>query len=88
MNKVKQKHEYDSFERAYFIHASKATKDKMIYFCSCSRRMESTPPPVAEISTIGNQDAKINPYTPIPTRGSSPLVPQTSPSRLSRVRAS
>ena len=47
----------------------------------------STPPAVAEISTIGNQDAKINPHTPIPTRGSSPLVPQTSPSWLTCVRA-
>ena len=38
-----------------------------------------TSPAVAKISTNGNQDAKINPHTPIPSRASSSLVPQTSP---------
>ena len=48
----------------------------------------STSPAVAEISATGNEDAEINPHTSIPTRGSSSIVPQTSTSWLSCVRAS
>ena len=48
----------------------------------------STSPAVTGISTIGNQDAKINPHTPIPTRGSSPIVRQRSSPWFSCVRAS
>ena len=45
-----------------------------------------TSPPVAEITTIGNQDAKINPPASLPTRRRSPIVSQTSNSWLFCVR--
>ena len=79
---------FQSHRQCFTIHPRKQYNSNIGDPLLANPVLVPTSPAVAEISTIGNQDAKINPHTSIPTRGSSPIVPQTSTSWLSCVRAS